>query len=84
MAMKSKLNITLMISIIISVFLVGCGSPQKKAARSQKKVADAELTIKKERLKMIDEYKQCIADADDDAMAAENCDRILRAIEALQ
>ena len=69
---------------VISASLAGCASPQDKAANAQKQASQADLKIKQERLRMIDEYKKCLADAGDDAIKADNCDRILRAIEALK
>jgi hypothetical protein len=69
---------------LIAILLAGCASPQDKAANAQRQASQADVKIKQERLKMIDEYKKCISDAGDDSMKADNCDRILKAIEALK
>jgi len=69
---------------LIAGLLAGCASPQDKAANAQRQVSQANLKVTQERLRMIDEYKKCIADAGDDSTKADGCDRILKAIEALK
>ena len=70
--------------VLISASLAGCASPQDKAADAQRRASQADLKIKEERLKMIDEYKKCLADAGNDSRKAEGCERILKAVDALK
>ena len=77
-------RIGLVVAIALSATLGGCASPQEKAANAQTEVAEAELKLKEERLAMLEDYKECIADAGDDKVKADACDSILKAIEALK
>jgi hypothetical protein len=71
-------------SALIAASMAGCASPQEKAAKARRQASKADLKIKEAQPKMIDECKKCISDAGDDAMKADSCDRILRAIAALK
>ncbi len=82
--MRNRLLTIVAGALVTVVLLQGCSSPQNRAAKAQRRVSQAELKIKQERLRMLDEYKQCIEDAGADAQKAEECDRILAAIQALQ
>ena len=82
--MRNRAIATLLVAAVVALSIVGCQSPQEKAANAQAAASRADLKIKEQRLKMIDDYKKCISAAGDDAMKADNCDRILKAIEALK
>lgn len=64
--------------------LVGCATPQEKAAKAQERAYKAEAEIKEERLALIEQYKKCVADAGNDNARREACDSYLKAIEALK
>lgn len=58
------------------LFLFGCSSPQDRAYEAQERVHE-------ERLKLIDEYKNCVEDADGDKAKTEACEQYLKAAESL-
>ena len=62
--------------------LAACASPQEKAAKAHEESAKADLETRNERLKLLDEYKACVADADEDRGKLEACDQTLKAIDA--
>ena len=80
----TRLAITGFASVLMVTALAACSTPQEKAAKAQEKSSKAELQIKQERLKLLDEYKSCVKEAGDDRAKADECDRILKAIEALK
>jgi len=82
--MKISDSAKLMAGCVLAAALVGCSTPEEKAAYATRDAARADLKIKEERLKMIDQYKACVSDAGGDAQKAEACDSILKAIEALK
>jgi len=57
--------------------MVACSSPQERAYEAQEQVHE-------ERLKLIDDFRDCMADAGDDKVKAETCDQYLKAAEALK
>ncbi len=81
---NSSFLVVVLVSTLVVAPLMGCASAQDKAASAQRQSSQADLKIKQERLRMIDEYRKCVSDAGDDMMKADSCDRILKAIEALK
>ena len=69
--------IHLIASSAMVCLLFGCSSPQDRAFKAQERVHA-------ERLKLIDEYKDCLKDAGDDKSKTEACDQYLNAAEALK
>jgi len=65
------------ISFLFLVGLLACASPQDRAYEAQEKVH-------KERLRLVDEYKTCMANAGQDKQKMEACDQYLKAAEALK
>jgi hypothetical protein len=57
--------------------LAGCSSAEKKAAK-----ADAAYT--EEKTKTLQEYKECIKDADDDEKELAACEQLLKAVQAVE
>jgi len=57
--------------------LAACSSPQDDAARAQEKVSN-------ERLKLIDQYRDCMKEAEGDSAKMSACDSYLKAAEALK
>ena len=57
--------------------MFGCSSPQDRAYEAQEQVHE-------ERLKLVEEYKECLKEAGDDKMKVETCDQYLKAAEALK
>ncbi len=64
--------------------LTACSSPEKKAAQAAERSATAQAKVSEERLKMVDQYKACVSQAEEDAAKVEACDHILKAIESLK
>lgn len=67
---------TLLCLIILSV-VVSCSSPQDRAAN-----AEAEYT--EEKTKTLQEYKDCIAKAEQDKQKLEQCELLLKAVDAVE
>ena len=82
--MKIGHSANLVAGCVLATALVGCSTPEEKAAYATRDAARADLKIKEERLKMIDQYKACVKDAGGYAQNTEACDGILKAIEALK
>jgi hypothetical protein len=73
-----SMKITLIaVSLALAGILGACSSPQDDAARAQENVSN-------ERLKLVEQYKECINDASGDAAKVEACDSYLGAAQALQ
>ena len=64
--------------------LAACSTPQERAAKAQERSYEAQEDVARERLKLVDQYKDCVSDAAGDAQKIEMCDTYLRAAEALQ
>lgn len=64
--------------------LAGCSSPQDRAARAQERSYEAQEEVAQERLKLVDQYQECVEDAAGDTQKTEACDSYLRAAEALK
>jgi hypothetical protein len=65
-----------LLALIVGMTLA-CSSPQDKAYKAQEKVH-------KERLKLVDQYKNCLKEAGEDKQKIEACDQYLKAAEALK
>jgi hypothetical protein len=67
--------------ILLVVFVVGmliaCTSAQDKAYKSQE-------AVNKERLKLVEKYKDCMKKADGDKAKEADCEQYLKASEALK
>lgn len=70
--------------VTLTVLLVACSSPEKKAAKAAEQSAKAQASVAEERLKLVDEYKKCVSEAGEDKQKVEACDSYLKAAEALQ
>ena len=65
------------VALALAAVLGACSSPQDDAAKAQEKVSN-------ERLELVEQYKECVDDADDDSAKVEACDTYLKAAEALK
>ena len=68
--------------IAAMAMVVGCSSPQDRAAKAQERSYSLDAELKEERLQLLDEYKSCVEGKP--ANEAETCDYLLKAIEAIQ
>lgn len=77
-----------LISIVLVLFIAGslaaCGNPHKKAAKAQAKSYEAQGEVAKQRLRLVDQYQECVISANNDTMKIEACDSYLKAAEALK
>jgi len=78
-----KLSHWLLIVVAV-VFIGACQSAERRESRAKANAADSEAKVHEERLKLIDEYKKCLEEAGDEGKKVEECDRYLRAAEALK
>lgn len=62
--------------IFVAISLLACGSSERQADRAQ-------ANVNNERLKLIEEYKKCTADAGADSAKAETCESYLKAANGL-
>ena len=70
-------GVKIFMAIALCGFLAACSSPQDDAAEAQEKVSE-------ERLKLIDQYRECMDAAEGDDTKMGECDSYLKAAEALQ
>ena len=71
----------IMILTITTLITIGCGS---SVERAQKGSYEAQENVANERLRLIDEYRQCVEEAGEDQQKVEACDSYLKAAEALK
>lgn len=70
-------SICIFLFALIVGLTLGCASPQDKAYKAEEKVHN-------ERLKLVEQYQQCLKDAGDDKLKSEACEQYLKAAEALK
>jgi len=66
------------------IFLLLCLGGLMACASSQDRAYQAQEKVHKERLRLTEEYKKCMAEAGQDKQKAETCDQYLKAAEALK
>ncbi|MBW1645873.1 MAG: hypothetical protein JRJ56_06050 [Deltaproteobacteria bacterium] len=67
----------ILLLLLLTVAALACASPQDKAYESQE-------AVNKERLELIDEYKDCMEKANHDKAKEAECERYLKAADALK
>lgn len=70
-------SIYIFLFALIVGLTLGCASSQDKAYKAEEKVHN-------ERLKLVEEYQQCLKEAGDDKLKSEACEQYLKAAEALK
>lgn len=70
--------------LFVALSLLACGSPERQALRAQADASNTQAEVNNERLKLIEEYQKCTADAGTDSAKAETCESYLKAANALQ
>lgn len=75
---KKQMNKIILSGFLLSAgLLAGCGSsPDERAAEAQ-----AEYT--EEKTKTLQEYKECVNDADGDEQELKSCEALLKAVQAV-
>ena len=64
--------------------LAACSGPERKAAEAQETAAEAEEAVSEKRLKLIDEYEDCMEEAAGDQAKQSSCEQFLKAADALK
>ena len=65
--------------------LTACSSsPEERAAKAKQRSYEAYEEVARERLRLVDLYRDWVTDAGADAVKVEACDSYLRAAEALK
>lgn len=64
------------VAVVVCLLSIGCTSPKERAAEAQ-----AEYT--EEKTKTLQEYKECVRDADDES-ELKACEALLKAVEAVE
>ena len=78
------------LQVIVPVAFLGllaaCSSsnPHDRAAEAQERSYEAQEEVARQRLELVDKYRDCVIDAGSDAPKVEACDTYLRAAEALK
>lgn len=70
-------SIRMLLFTLVLGMVLGCAGAQDRAYEAQEKVH-------KERLRLVEEYTQCIEKAGNDKAKIETCDQYLKAAEALK
>ena len=70
-------RIVILLLIFVVMTMLSCTSSQDKAFNAQAEVSN-------ERLKLVETYQKCIAEAGDDSMKAEACEQYIKAADALK
>ncbi len=63
--------------LLLTAGVLACASPKEKAYKSQE-------AVNNERLELIDQYKECMEKADHDKAKEAECERYLKAADALK
>lgn len=74
----------LTVSIIAVGLLAGCSSPAEDAAKAQEKAFQAQEDVARQRLKLVEQYQDCVKEAEGDKIKKEACQSFLNAAEALK
>ena len=70
--------------LVVAAVLAGCSSPERSAARAQRRVYQAQEDVTRQRLALVDQYRDCVTKAGSDKPKVEACDLFLRQAEALK
>lgn len=70
------------LALLLIFSVVACSSPEDRAALAKEQSLQADTKLKEERLKMLEEYRECVKSKP--SSEAEDCDYLLKAIEAVQ
>jgi len=74
----------LLLIVTAAGMIAACASPEDKAYTAKAKSSNYQSKIAQERLKLVDDYRQCVKKAGEDKPKIEACDSYLKAAEALQ
>lgn len=72
------------IMLLVPMVLLGCSTPEERAAKSQERAYTAQEELVKERLRLVEQYQTCVVDAAGDELKIEACDSYLKSAEALK
>lgn len=69
---------------VFAALLAACGSPARDAERAQAQAYEAQERVAEERLRLVEQYQDCVDDADGDAAKTSACETYLKAADALR
>lgn len=72
----------MMCAVGTAVLVAACSTPQERAARAQEKSYKLDAEIKRERLNLLEEYKECVESKRPGTES--QCDYLLKAAEAIR
>ncbi len=64
--------------------IVSCSSPEERAAKSQQRAYEAQEDLVKERLRLVEQYRECVTASSGDDLKLKACDSYLKSAEALK
>lgn len=70
--------------LLLFAGLVACTSSQERAHEAQAEAAEAQAEYTEEKTKTLQEYKECIKDAEGDEKKTAACEALLRAVGAVE
>jgi hypothetical protein len=76
--------LTTIVCLMTVVLVSGCGSAERDAARAQERAYEAQERVADERLKLVDQYQDCMKDAGGNHTKAAACESYLNAADALK
>jgi len=77
-------QLSIFVSAVMALGVVSCGMTERSAHRANKKASEADASVSKERLALVEQYKKCVKEADGDPQKLQECESYLKAAEALQ
>jgi hypothetical protein len=77
---------------LASVFLIlimfgvstACSSAERSSARAQEDAAEAQEAVSEKRLELVEQYEDCMKDAEGDPGKQSGCDQYLKAADSLR
>jgi Ni/Co efflux regulator RcnB len=69
--------VKILLVVIVAGTIFACQSAQDKAAKSQE-------AVNRERLELVDKYKECMKKAEEDKEKGAECEQYLKAADALK
>ncbi len=79
-----RLGILVAVIAVATVSACSSPTPEERAARAKQQSYEAQTGIAKERLRLVDQYRDCVIEAGEDIVKVEACDSYLKAAEALK
>lgn len=72
------------VAALLALGACSSATPEERAAQAKQRSYEAQASIARERLRLVDQYRDCVIEAGEDLVKVEACDTFLKAAEALQ